>query len=121
MFQNSSLFLFLSLLLWSACETPAPAGGTLLQSPGAVNTIAFQLTERGAPSYRVLHGTETIIEDSQLGFELQGQAPLAEGFEVVTSEQNSFDETWEMPWGEQRTVRNHYNELVVELRESAPP
>ncbi len=121
MFQNSSLFLFLSLLLWSACETPAPAGGTLLQSPGAVNTIAFQLTERGAPSYRVLHGTETIIEDSQLGFELQGQAPLAEGFEVVTSEQSSSDETWEMPWGEQRTVRNHYNELVVELRESAPP
>lgn len=29
-------------------------------------------------------------------------------------EERSFDETWEQPWGEQRYVRNNYNEISIE-------
>ena len=31
------------------------------------------------------------------------------------------DETWEMPWGEQREVRNYYNGLLVQLEEKKAP
>ncbi len=30
--------------------------------------------------------------------------------------ESSFDETWEQPWGEQRYVRNNYNELALDTR-----
>ncbi|MEZ5149436.1 MAG: glycoside hydrolase family 97 N-terminal domain-containing protein [Bacteroidales bacterium] len=31
------------------------------------------------------------------------------------------NETWEMPWGENRNVINHYHELIINLKESQPP
>jgi len=31
----------------------------------------------------------------------------------------SADETWEQPWGEQRFVRNHYNQLTLRLAETS--
>lgn len=40
---------------------------------------------------------------------------------MVNTRTRTFDEVWEMPWGEQRLVKNHYNELIVELQETAAP
>lgn len=38
--------------------------------------------------------------------------------ETITDvEQTSFDETWQQPWGEQRFVRNNYNELALISRD----
>ncbi|NJD18307.1 MAG: glycoside hydrolase family 97 protein, partial [Gemmatimonadetes bacterium] len=37
------------------------------------------------------------------------------------SQVSSRDETWEQPWGEVRRVRDHHNELKVEVAEAAPP
>jgi len=40
---------------------------------------------------------------------------LKDGFEVVGTTTSSFDETWQPVWGEERNIRNHYNELVINL------
>ena len=37
------------------------------------------------------------------------------GFELVDSTISSFDETWQPVWGEEKNIRNHYNELAVTL------
>ncbi|MDB5680715.1 MAG: glycoside hydrolase family 97 protein, partial [Sphingomonas bacterium] len=37
--------------------------------------------------------------------------------EIVTVTRSSFDDSWTQPWGEWRTIRNHYNEMRVRLRE----
>lgn len=29
------------------------------------------------------------------------------------------DETWTQPWGENKTIRNHYNEMAVHLSDAA--
>jgi alpha-glucosidase len=87
-------------------------------SPGAVNSITFELND-GVPSYRVERLGRPVIHSSALGFEIQGQRPLDRGFRVVTATSTGFDETWEQPWGEQRLIRNHYNELRVTLQETA--
>ena len=40
-----------------------------------------------------------------------------DGFEIVKTSTSSFDETWQPVWGEVKDIRNHYNELLVELRQ----
>jgi alpha-glucosidase len=32
---------------------------------------------------------------------------------------DSLDETWEQPWGEERFIRNHYNELALDVESAA--
>ncbi|MGB3851482.1 MAG: glycoside hydrolase family 97 protein [Tunicatimonas sp.] len=94
---------------------------TTLSSPSDLNIVDFSLSENGTPTYSVTHQGDTVIQPSTLGFEFQGQPALSAGLEVIDTETNSADETWEMPWGEQREVRNHYNELSVHLQETDAP
>ena len=119
--MKSSFYCLLALvfILFAGCQ--APAGPITVSSPSNVNTIEFLLDESGSPLYRVTHDETVVVDSSGMGFDFQGQAPLKSGLEIVRVTERPFDETWEMPWGEQRMVRNHYNELVVELEESAAP
>jgi len=92
-----------------------------LVSPEGANRIEIYLDAGGRPGYRVLHREAVVIDSSGLGFEFQGQPALMGGMELVSQSGSAGDETWEMPWGEQRTVRNHYNETELVLREKAAP
>ena len=38
-------------------------------------------------------------------------------FQIIQMKTSAFDEIWNPVWGETRTIRNCYNELVVELRQ----
>ena len=40
-----------------------------------------------------------------------------DGFKVVRTSTSTFDETWQPVWGETKDIRNHYNELLVELEQ----
>ncbi|MEN8788273.1 MAG: glycoside hydrolase family 97 N-terminal domain-containing protein, partial [Flavobacteriaceae bacterium] len=88
-------------------------------SPSEMNEIYFELSESGTPTYYVLREGDTVIGRSSMGFEFKDAAPMQKGFRIVAAKTASEDDTWEMPWGEQRLVRNHYNELLIELEESA--
>ncbi len=94
---------------------------TSVPSPSENITIDFSLQEGGTPTYSVMRGETTIIQPSTLGFEFQDQPALMSGLEISSTDTGSKDETWEMPWGEQRSVRNRYNELVVHLQEEEAP
>lgn len=89
-----------------------------LLSPGGVNAITFTVKD-GAPTYAVDRLNRPVLLESALGFELLGQRPLDRGFRIADVSRSTFDETWEQPWGEQRLIRNHYNEMRVTLRETA--
>ena len=52
-------------------------------------------------------------------FDFKDLASLKEDFKIVGSTFGTADETWQMPWGEQLDVRNHYNELIVNLEEKS--
>ncbi len=88
-------------------------------SPGKTLTVNFYLSSTGEPVYKVYHKGKELVTDSRLGFELKGQPALANGFALVSAKTSRFDETWEQPWGEERFIRNHYNQLRVALRERA--
>ncbi|MBP3738625.1 MAG: glycoside hydrolase family 97 protein [Muribaculaceae bacterium] len=96
----------------------------------AVWTNAYQLTSpdrrigvnidviKGRPTLSVtLDGTE-LVRPSTLGLQmadgtLGANAAITGNKPRVTSH----DETWVQPWGEDDTVRNHYNEITLQLKE----
>ncbi len=90
-------------------------------SPNTNIKVNFNLTEVGEPYYQVFFNNKTIIDTSFLGFEFKEAKSLKNNFKIVETKTNSFNETWQMPWGEQLEVVNNYNELKVELQESVAP
>ncbi len=69
--------------------------------------------ETSLPSYQVEYLGKTVISPSSLGFEFKEQAPFREGFTIADSKRHRQDATWQQPWGEEREIRDHHNELLV--------
>jgi len=89
-----------------------------LNSPNGEFELSFELIE-SVPTYELLLNNSVVIEESALGFELKDTESLLDGFSILDTEVSSFDETWEPVWGEQKTIRNHYNELLVKLKQES--
>ena len=114
----------LFLLILNSCKTttsPEVVTSSSISSPGNINTIEFFIDKAGTPNYLVKHKDKVVIDSSSMGFDLKGQNALKSGFTIKKTSVKEFNETWEMPWGEQRSVINNYKELVVELVEAADP
>jgi alpha-glucosidase len=87
-----------------------------VSSPGEAIKVDFWVTA-GTPYYKVEAFGRPLMRQSALGFTLKRQPPLGSSFEIADASRRSVDETWEQPWGEQRFIRNHFNELNVLLSE----
>ena len=100
-------------------------------SPDNNIVVNFDVKE-GIPVYNVSFKGKQVIGDSRLGLELvsakgngefnnfdsheaENQNSLRDGFTMMTSRYSSFDETWQPVWGEESSIRNHYNEMAVTL------
>ena len=88
-------------------------------SPQGKVAVDFSITGNGVPTYEVKYKGMEVIKPSTLGLELTGANNLMDGFEVLKTSTSSFDETWTPVWGETKTIRNNYNEMLVELRQPA--
>ena len=99
------------------------AAGTLkaekLTSPNGQLEMNFTLTPQGEPLYELTYKGKAVIKPSKLGLELKDAPSLMDGFKLVEQQQTTFDETWQPVWGEESNIRNHYNELLVTLRQEA--
>ncbi|HET7458539.1 MAG TPA: glycoside hydrolase family 97 protein [Gemmatimonadaceae bacterium] len=91
-----------------------------LASPDGKNEVSVGVHE-GALYYTVDRGGRHVILPSRLGFEFRGLRALRDSLRVASSARRSYDSTWTQPWGEVRRVREHYNELRVQVAEDAAP
>ncbi len=71
----------------------------------------------GTPMYSLYYKNKAVISSSGLGFMLTEGKDLHTGFEVITTETRSVDETWQPVWGEVKNIRNHYQQLTVHLKQ----
>ncbi|MBR0403114.1 glycoside hydrolase family 97 protein [Candidatus Saccharibacteria bacterium] len=71
----------------------------------------------GKVTYSIKKDNKVVLRDSRLGFKLKGAEPLMDGLMIVRVQESSFDETWERQWGEEKYVRNNYNEVALYLSE----
>ena len=125
-------------ILAGCAEKPAVVTDVqTLKSPSGNMEMTFHLTAEGTPQYALNYGDQQVILPSNLGFEFRGvlkaqqivfnqdgtiskedrqpSYSFYDGFKVESVETATFDETWEPVWGEEKEIRNHYNELLVNL------
>lgn len=88
---------------------------TEVASPDGKIKVAFNIDNDGTMSYNVKVNDNIFIDDSKLGFEAKDGLNLKDAFEIVDVNFSSEDETWTQIWGENKTIRNHYNEMSVDL------
>jgi len=127
----SFLILVLSLLV------PASMSARIetVYSPSRNIAVNFEVRD-GIPYYNVEFNGNQVIKDSRLGLELVSakgngefnnfdnkqtvdQNSLNDGFTLLTALYSWFDETWHPVWGEESSIRNHYNEMSVTLNQDA--
>ncbi len=85
-------------------------------SPNGELSLNFNLKE-GTPTYSVDFKGKPVILPSALGFALR-EGPLDSGFGLQNVSRSAKDETWTLPYGEERSVRNNYRELAVTLQQA---
>ncbi len=106
----TSLFLLIGIVATQA---------QTLQSPDKNLTLKFSLTPTGVPVYELTYKNKAVIKSSNLGIETKNVASFTEGFSLKNSKSTTFDETWQPVWGEQKNIRNNYNELAVSIEQKS--
>jgi hypothetical protein len=85
------------------------------KSPNGNIVVNVDLNAQGTPYYQVTYKGREVIKPSTLGIELAEQNSLMDQFRINRTSTTTFDETWQPVWGETRDIRNHYNELFIEM------
>jgi len=103
-----------------------PLGATLsgqprVASPDGSVEILFRLDANQAPAYTVLFQGKPVVTDSPLRLDFRKAGPWGPGQKITSVRQESHDETYPIVTGKSKQARDHYNQMVVVLEESAPP
>ncbi len=100
-----------AVVLTSCAGKPGdPAPSVKAVSPDGKNAIAISLPEAagGAPAFAVTRAGKAVIEPSVFKIVLTGAGDVAAGAKLVESKEDSSDQTFEMPWGKSRVVRDKF-------------
>ncbi|WP_306567022.1 glycoside hydrolase family 97 protein [Flavobacterium lindanitolerans] len=104
-----------AFLLMACCVINAQQ----ITSPDQNLELKFGLSSKGEPTYELTYKKKAVIKTSKLGLELKNGTSFLDSFQIDKTEKNTFDETWSPVLGEQKNIRNHYNELLVTLSQKA--
>lgn len=105
------------LLLVFQCSLSASVGKSYkVVSPDGKTEVKVSVAD-GRITYSLSSENELLIKPSRLGFLLDKRDSLCWGLDVIKVAKSGFDQTWSQPWGEEVSVRNHYNELKLYLQE----
>lgn len=128
----------MTLAAAGGCSSEDTKTGTAaLLSPDKNLEMKFSMSDNGTPYYSLDYKGKHIVLDSRLGFLLRGDLNVSEvkvqgdkidkvdkhpqidfyrDFEVADVKTDSLDYTWAPVWGEEDSIRCHYNELTVNLK-----
>jgi len=112
--KKTSILLF--WVLMALCSVQAQ--NTLLSPDGK---LKVEIKVKHILSYQVLYQNQTLIKDSEIGFVFNMAPPLGKDMEVIKTTTLEFDETWTPFLKRFDNIRNHYHELIVELKEKKFP
>lgn len=114
-------FFFLLFILGLKSQT--------LISPNNNFEMTFSISNDGEPAYTLNYKNQEVIKLSHLGFEISNyfsgfsftennfSSDFSSNFQIIGHKNASYDETWMTVWGEESSIRNNYNELLVELKQ----
>lgn len=103
---------FIQICSANKIETVSSPDGTIYFTVVATdgNTTGYKL------AYEISYKKKEAIRTSGLGFVLKEPSVRLDYFEVLSKHQSTADENWQPVWGEVRSIRNNYNQLVLKLK-----
>lgn len=87
-----------------------------ITSPDKQLNLSFETSQDGFLSYTLINGTDTVLAPSRLGFVLQDGDSICRDLQIEDVALSSFDEVWHRQWGENKSVRNEYNQALVSVK-----
>lgn len=102
----SSIPLLQSCMKANASEVTSP-GGKIAVNVGIDNGKVF---------YTVNNNGSTVIDTSYVSLKFK-EGNIGLNSEILDIQNSSLDNTWETVWGEEREIRNNYNEMTVNFVE----
>ncbi|TDO99133.1 glycoside hydrolase family 97 protein [Flavobacterium sp. 245] len=105
----SCLFIFIVNLFTNAQELKSPDGNLKME---------FHLDTAGSPVYSLDFKGKEVLKQSKMGFILKSDILLNKDFKIVDTQYQSENSVWKPVLGEQKEIRNHYNEVKVSLEQA---
>ena len=110
--------LFYTFMLLLSFLTSCSSPESIVTSPDGQIKLTFRLNDNNQMTYQVTVNDSDFISPSVLGFEAKDGVNLSENFHITGVNFDSKDETWSQPWGENKSIRNHYNEMAILLADN---
>jgi glucan 1,4-alpha-glucosidase len=90
-----------------------------INSPNGNIQLGLNNRDNGDLIYRLFYKNKKAVEPSGLGFRFKSPELLLTRFEIIKIDSSAADESWKPVWGEQSSIRNHYKQLVLQLRDKS--
>lgn len=113
-----TLILFSFLLSTQIAQAQVPVNTLDVLSPDKKIRVQVGVYE-GKAFYAVAYQGKTLIYPSRLGLEFQSKPDFSEALHISGHRHNQVDQIWTQPWGEEKDIRDHHNELTVSFASAA--
>ena len=109
----------IALFIWSIAMAGISyaTGPTRISSPSGNIRLEVNCDASGNFTYALSFNNKAVLLPSTLGMKLSSPEADLRSFEVIGMDSVMHDDTWEPVWGEQSKIRNHYRELMVQLKD----
>ena len=88
-----------------------------LKSPDKNLELIFFINDSTEPVYQLSYKEKIVVEPSKLAIDLKNQPDFRDKFFISHIDSSTFDKVWQPVWGEQKSIRNNYNEIAVTLQQ----
>lgn len=92
----------------------------VVSSPDGAIRMTFS-APGGHLAYEVAYRGKPVLTPSALGLEIQNQPVLGTDVEITSSKSGKIDETYTLPAGKSKEVRNQCNTVALDVRETKDP
>jgi glucan 1,4-alpha-glucosidase len=90
-----------------------------VSSPDRAIVLTTLNAENGTFFYNITYKGKSVIEPSILGFSLSKPEIDLNAFEILSVDSSEVDETWKPVWGEGSSIRNHYKDLRLLVKDKS--
>jgi glucan 1,4-alpha-glucosidase len=109
-------FNFMNKIFFAFCFLLSVASNAQNVTSNSKNlSLDFKLSKSGQPTYSVSYKGKTVVLESSLGLKLKDKRNLDSNFKIDSVGNTTFSETWKPVLGEQSSIKNQYNELLIAL------
>ncbi len=97
-------------LIWAS---PALANPSFKATSPNGKIVVEVGSSHGEATYQISRAGKPVITRSKMGFLFTNAPKFDRSLSAISHTSRSFEETWDLPWGEVKSILNRYNELTV--------